>query len=59
MKREHPFHRWEPIFIGTKQDPLYDEALSWEGFQDKMIQVSEMHSYRNENDILYRNIFTD
>ncbi|KAL3265274.1 hypothetical protein HHI36_009484 [Cryptolaemus montrouzieri] len=42
VKREYPFHRWEPVFIGTKLDPLYDEALSWEGLQDKMTQVLEM-----------------
>ncbi|XP_044748829.1 beta-1,4-glucuronyltransferase 1-like [Coccinella septempunctata] len=42
VKREYPFHRWEPIFIGTKLDPLYDEALSWEGLQDKMPQMLQM-----------------
>ncbi|XP_068083100.1 beta-1,4-glucuronyltransferase 1-like [Anabrus simplex] len=29
---------WEPIFIGTHHDPLYDERLSWEGKRDKMTQ---------------------
>ncbi|XP_050435016.1 beta-1,4-glucuronyltransferase 1 [Adelges cooleyi] len=29
---------WEPIFIGTHNDPLYDERLSWEGKMDKMTQ---------------------
>ncbi|XP_025411580.1 beta-1,4-glucuronyltransferase 1 [Sipha flava] len=29
---------WEPIFIGTHSDPLYDERLSWEGKMDKMTQ---------------------
>lgn len=38
-KREYPHHRWEPIFIGTKYDPLYTEDMSWEGRQDKMTQV--------------------
>lgn len=42
VKREHPYHRWEPIYIGTKNDPLYCEDLTWEGLQDKMIQVLEM-----------------
>jgi len=32
---------WEPIFIGTHNDPLYDERLSWEGKMDKMTQVRE------------------
>jgi hypothetical protein len=42
VKREYPFHRWEPIYIGGKNDPLYSEALSWEGLQDKMTQMLEM-----------------
>ncbi|KAJ8919402.1 hypothetical protein NQ315_016495 [Exocentrus adspersus] len=41
-KREMPFHRWEPIYIGTKNEPLYNEKLSWEGLQDKMLQMLEM-----------------
>jgi len=38
-KRERQFNRWEPIYIGTKFDPNYDERLSWEGQKDKMTQV--------------------
>jgi hypothetical protein len=38
-KRYKPYHHWEPIFIGTKSDPLYDERLTWEGRSDKMTQV--------------------
>ncbi|XP_072384109.1 beta-1,4-glucuronyltransferase 1-like [Diabrotica undecimpunctata] len=41
-RREVPFHRWEPIYIGTKAEPLYNEKLSWEGLQDKMLQMLEM-----------------
>ncbi|XP_012278262.1 beta-1,4-glucuronyltransferase 1 [Orussus abietinus] len=41
-RREFPHHRWEPVFIGTKTDPLYTEELSWEGRQDKMAQMLEM-----------------
>ncbi|OXA36516.1 hypothetical protein Fcan01_28719 [Folsomia candida] len=37
-KRHKPYHHWEPIYIGTKFDPLYDERLSWEGRSDKMTQ---------------------
>lgn len=37
-KRHKPYHHWEPIFIGTNQDPVYDERLSWEGKSDKMTQ---------------------
>lgn len=39
-KRHKPYHHWEPIYIGTKFDPMYDERLSWEGRSDKMTQVS-------------------
>ncbi|XP_030383742.1 beta-1,4-glucuronyltransferase 1 [Scaptodrosophila lebanonensis] len=31
--------RWEPIFIGTQMDPVYEERLSWEGMSDKMTQA--------------------
>ncbi|KAJ8921858.1 hypothetical protein NQ315_008490 [Exocentrus adspersus] len=37
-KRNGRFIHWEPIFIGTHADPLYDERLSWEGKSDKMTQ---------------------
>lgn len=38
--RTGEFKTWEPIYIGTKYDPFYDERLSWEGKKDKMTQVS-------------------
>ncbi|XP_032683457.1 beta-1,4-glucuronyltransferase 1-like [Odontomachus brunneus] len=41
-RREYPHHRWEPVFIGTREDPLYTEEMSWEGKQDKMAQMFEM-----------------
>ncbi|XP_008215172.1 beta-1,4-glucuronyltransferase 1 isoform X2 [Nasonia vitripennis] len=37
-KRTGSFIHWEPIYIGTNDDPLYDERLSWEGKSDKMTQ---------------------
>jgi len=37
-KRNPPFQHWEPIYIGSNNDPLYDERLSWEGRSDKMTQ---------------------
>ena len=43
-KRTGYFVHWEPIFIGTHSDPLYDERLSWEGKSDKMTQVKASHS---------------
>lgn len=38
-KRKGKFSDWEPIFIGTNNEPYYDERLSWEGKNDKMTQV--------------------
>lgn len=38
-KRQGKYVHWEPIFIGTHQDPHYDDRLSWEGKADKMTQV--------------------
>lgn len=38
-KRRGKYVHWEPIFIGTHRDPLYDERLSWDGMKDKMTQV--------------------
>lgn len=38
-KRTGYYVHWEPIFIGSHADPLYDERLSWEGKMDKMTQV--------------------
>lgn len=40
-KRIDEFKFWEPIFIGTNNDPLYDERLNWDGKKEKMPQVSE------------------
>uniref|UniRef100_A0A336MES0 CSON000499 protein n=1 Tax=Culicoides sonorensis TaxID=179676 RepID=A0A336MES0_CULSO len=37
-KRVGKFGHWEPIFIGTHSEPLYEELLSWEGKSDKMTQ---------------------
>lgn len=41
-KRKHPYQLWEPIFIGTKDEPIYDERLSWEGLRDKMVSVNSL-----------------
>lgn len=49
-RREFPQHRWEPIYIGTRDDPLYTEDMSWEGKQDKMAQVYN-HSSRINHSI--------
>lgn len=41
-KRIGEFKFWEPIFIGTNNDPFYDERLSWDGKKEKMTQVSDL-----------------
>lgn len=38
-KRQGIFSLWEPMFVGTRFDPEYDERLTWEGRNDKMTQV--------------------
>lgn len=38
-KREGRFDLWEPIYVGTKREPQYQERLNWEGKFDKMTQV--------------------
>lgn len=40
--RHPPYHRWEPIYVCTTQEPLYEEELTWEGLQDKMSQMHEL-----------------
>ncbi|XP_053616543.1 beta-1,4-glucuronyltransferase 1-like [Plodia interpunctella] len=40
--REFPYHRWEPLYIGTQKEPWYNEMLVWEGLQDKMTQMLEL-----------------
>lgn len=39
VKRTGEYDHWEPIFIGSQYDPLYDERLNWEGKSDKMTQA--------------------
>ena len=41
-KRVYPHHHWEPFFIGTNEEPWYDERLSWEGRADKMEQAFQL-----------------
>lgn len=36
-KRKQAF--WEPFYVGTQKEPLFDERLTWEGQKSKMIQV--------------------
>lgn len=37
-RRHWPHHLWEPIYVGTNLEPLYDERLTWNGKMDKMSQ---------------------
>ncbi len=38
-KRQRSRSTWEPLYIGTNSEPLYDERLTWDGKRDKMSQV--------------------
>jgi len=51
-KRERPYNRWEPIYIGTNEEPTYDERLTWEGRSDKMVQSYKMCSLEYDYHIL-------
>jgi len=44
-KRRPPYidgKAWEPIYIGTNEDPFYDERLTWDGRAEKMSQAYVM-----------------
>lgn len=41
-KRTGSYRRWEPIYISSNEEPMYDERLSWEGMSDKMGQGYKM-----------------
>lgn len=47
VKRQGDHFIWEPIYIGTNAEPLYDERVNWEGKSDKMSQAYIMclHDY--------------
>ena len=54
VKREFPYHRWEPIYIGTNNEPLYSELLTWEGQQDKMTQVCiYIYKFKTDSKIFF------
>ncbi|KAJ8984634.1 hypothetical protein NQ317_009862 [Molorchus minor] len=41
-KREGPHAIWEPFFVCTQREPLWDERLNWEGQGNKMCQAYTM-----------------
>ncbi|XP_054155206.1 beta-1,4-glucuronyltransferase 1-like [Oppia nitens] len=41
-RRTRTRNYWEPLYIGTNDEPLYDERLTWDGKRDKMSQMYEM-----------------
>lgn len=38
VKRIKEFSFWEPVFIGTNQEPFYENSLTWEEESDRMTQ---------------------
>lgn len=38
-KRQGTLFRWEAFYIGTKEDPFFDERMDWERHGNKMVQV--------------------
>ncbi|KAF7285370.1 hypothetical protein GWI33_010770 [Rhynchophorus ferrugineus] len=41
-KRQGQYMVWEPFFVCTQNEPLWDERLTWEGQRNKMIQAYTM-----------------
>lgn len=37
-KRKDKFHLWEPFYIGTNDEPFFEERINWENGRDKMDQ---------------------
>ncbi|XP_063215644.1 beta-1,4-glucuronyltransferase 1-like [Bacillus rossius redtenbacheri] len=40
--RQGALRYWEPVYIGTRSEPRYDERFTWEGQRDRMVQVFEL-----------------
>ena len=38
-KRKGIHRMWEPFYVGTNDEPLFDERFTWEGQSNKMVQV--------------------
>lgn len=36
---------WEPFFVCTPNEPLWDERFNWEGQNNKMVQVSNYFTF--------------
>ncbi|CAG7834398.1 unnamed protein product [Allacma fusca] len=51
-RREYEFGAWEPFFVGTSQEPSFDERFTWEGNKDKRIQGYIMCLLKYEYHIL-------
>ncbi|KAL7050232.1 hypothetical protein ACKWTF_003999 [Chironomus riparius] len=41
-KRQGPFFHWEPFYVGTNNDPLFDDRITYERSSDKMSQAYTM-----------------
>lgn len=41
-KRTGRYKFWEPFYVGTNEEPLFDERLTWEGQSNKMAQVRNL-----------------
>lgn len=48
-KRMGNYKFWEPFYIGTNADPLFDERLTWEGQSNKMTQVKDLEAVHRKS----------
>lgn len=37
--RKEKYAHWEPFYVGTQKEPLFDERLTWEGQSNKITEV--------------------
>lgn len=44
-KRHDRYRVWEPFFVCTPDEPLWDERFNWEGQSNKMVQVSDVKNF--------------
>lgn len=49
-KRQDKQKIWEPFFLCTQKEPLWDERLNWEGQGNKMCEVSGNYIISNKRD---------
>lgn len=50
VKRAEKYKYWDAFYIGTHNEPTFDERLVWEGGSDKITQVGNVLALTNFSD---------